>query len=207
MVQVNSMSQSQERRGLNGVEVIRSAEKARVLVDPMRREIVRLLAQRAMTENELADTLGLSDPSVGHHLKILTQSGLIRVVRKEVEQHGIVQKFYETKAMAHFVDPQAMPLEVERYFMPVSLERARGIVAALSMVVSEPEQVSSEQLEQFTKVLALAVMDVAPRYVKQWEGDREKLIIRIYRDALNHLMEKPKMLPESIRRLLLEANK
>jgi DNA-binding transcriptional ArsR family regulator len=206
-VHLDATCRSPERRNLNGVEVIKSPEKAKVLVDPMRREIVRLLAQRAMTENELAEALGLSDPSVGHHLKILTQSGLIRVVRKEVEHHGIVQKYYETKALAHFVDPQAMPVEVERYFMPVSLERARGIVAALSVVSGQPEQVSTEDLEQFAGVLALAVVEVAPKYVKHWGGDREELIIRIYRDALTRLRDKPKMLPESVRGLLPEANK
>lgn len=192
---------------MNGVELITDPERAKVLVDPMRREMVRLLAQRAMTENELAEALGLSDPSVGHHLKILAQSGLIRVVRKEVERHGIVQKFYETKALAHFVDPRAMPLEVERYFMPVSLERARGIVAALSIVAGEPEQVSTEELEQFTKILASAIVEAAATYLKRWNGDREELIIRIYRDALTRLLGKPNMLPEKVRRLFLEANK
>jgi DNA-binding transcriptional ArsR family regulator len=191
---------------LNGVEVITDPERAKVLVDPMRREMVRLLAQRAMTENELAEALGLSDPSVGHHLKILAQSGLIRVVRKEAERHGILQKFYETKALAHFIDPRAMPLEVERYFMPVSLERARGIVAALSIITREPEQVSTEELEQFTKILASAIVDAAPKYLKRWKGDREELIIRIYRDALTRLLGKPNMLPEEVRHLLLKAN-
>jgi DNA-binding transcriptional ArsR family regulator len=190
---------------LNGVEVITDPERAKVLVDPMRREMVRLLAQRAMTENELAETLGLSDPSVGHHLKILAQSGFIRVVRKEAEQHGILQKFYETNALAHFIDPRAMPLDVERYFMPVSLERARGIVAALSIITGEPEQVSTEELEQFTKILASAIVDAAPKYLKRWKGDREELIIRIYRDALARLLDKPNMLPEKVRHLLLEA--
>ena len=171
----------------------------------MRREMVRLLAQRAMTENELAEALGLSDPSVGHHLKILAQSGFIRVVRKEAERHGILQKFYEPKALAHFVDPRAMPLEVERYFMPVSLERARGIVAALSIITGEPGQVSTEELEQFTKILASAIVEAAPKYLKRWEGDREELIIRIYRDALTRLLYTPKMLPERVRHLLLKA--
>jgi DNA-binding transcriptional ArsR family regulator len=190
---------------LNGVEVITDPERAKVLVDPMRREMVRLLAQRAMTENELAEALGLSDPSVSHHLKILAQSGFTRVVRKEVERHGILQKFYETKALAYFVDPRAMPLEVERYFMPVSLERARGIVAALSIITGEPEQISTKELEQFTKILASAIVEAAPKYLKRWKGDREELIIRIYRDALTRLLGKPNMLPEKVRYLLLEA--
>lgn len=205
MLYSSASHESWERSGVRGVELITDPEKAKVLVDPMRREVVRLLAQRAMTENELAEALGLSDPSVGHHLKILGRSGLIRLVRKEVEEHGIVQKFYGTKALAYFVDHRAMPLEVERYFMPVGLEGARGIVAALSVVTGEPEEISTEELEQFAKILASAIVQAAPRYCKPWKGDREELIIRIYRDALTRLLEKPSVLPERVRHLLLKA--
>jgi DNA-binding transcriptional ArsR family regulator len=186
--------------------LITDPEKAKVLVDPMRREMVRLLARRPMTENDLAAALGLSDPSVGHHLKILARSGLIRLARKQVEEHGIVQKFYETKALAYFVDPLAMPLEVERYFMPVSLERARGIVAALGIATGEPGKVSTEELEQFTKILASVIVQAASRYSKRSKGDREELVIRIYRDALTRLLEKPGVLPESVRHLLVKAS-
>jgi hypothetical protein len=98
-----------------------------------------------------------------------------------------------------------MPLEVERYFMPVSLERARGIVAALSIITGEPGQVSTEELEQFTKILASAIVEAAPKYLKRWKGDREELIIRIYRDALARLLDKPNMLPEKVRHILLKA--
>lgn len=190
---------------MKGVEVITDPSKAKILVDPMRREVVRLLAERPMTENELAEALGLSDPSVGHHLKILRQSGIIRLARKEVEEHGIVQKFYETKALAYFVDPRGMPLEVERYFMPVSLERARGIVAAASLVTDNPERVSTDELEDFAKILSSAIVQVAPKYCRRWKGDREELIIRLYRDALTRLLEKPDVLPEKVRRLLLKS--
>ena len=61
-----------------GVEVIANVEAAKLLVDPMRREIIRLLADKAMTENELAETLGLSDPSVGHHDSYIGGAGRSR---------------------------------------------------------------------------------------------------------------------------------
>jgi DNA-binding transcriptional ArsR family regulator len=200
------LSESSERSTLKVVEVITDPDRAKVLVDPMRREIVRLLARCPMTENELGEALAFSDPSVGHHLKILTRSGLIRVARKEVEEHGILQKFYEAKALAYFVDSQAMPLEVERYFMPVSLERTRGMFAALGILAGEPQQISTEELEQFTKILASAIVQAAPKYSKRWKGDREELIIRIYGDALRRLIDNPKMLPERLRHLLLKAD-
>ena len=188
-------------------EVITDPEKAKVLVDPMRREMMRLLAERPMTEKELAITLGLSDPSVGYHLRILKESGLIEIARKEVEEHGIVQKFYQTKVLAYFIDGRVMPLEIERYFMPVSLERARGIIATLKIITGGPEQVSTEQLEKFSKILSSTIVRVVPKYSKNWSGDSEELINMIYRDALIYLLDKPDLLPEKVQDLFINAGK
>jgi DNA-binding transcriptional ArsR family regulator len=190
-----------------GVEVIKDTERAKVLVDPMRREILRLLAERPMTENGLAEALGLSDPSVGHHLKILARSGLVRIARKEVEQHGIVQKFYATNSLVYFIDDHGMPLEIVRYFMPVHLERARAMIAALSALNGEFGEVRAEDLEEFARILNSAIVKVAPRYSKQWKGDSEEVANRIYRDALIHLLEKPDVLPEKLRTLFFRARK
>jgi len=190
-----------------GVEVITDLETARVLVDPMRREVVRLLADRPMTENKLAEALGLSDPSVGHHLKILKQSGLIRIVRKQAEEHGIVQKFYETTAAVYLIDGRGMPLEIERYFMPVRLERALGIVSALSIASKESRQLSTRDVEDFAKALDSAIIDVAHNHSRQRNEDREEIIRKMYRDALMHLLKKPEGLPETIRGLLVPTSK
>jgi DNA-binding transcriptional ArsR family regulator len=185
-----------------GVEVITDAQKAKVLVDPMRREMVRLLSFRPMTESGLAEALGLSDPSVNHHLRILAGAGLIRIARKEVEQHGIVQKFYETRAAIYLVDGQEMPLEIDRYFMPVRLERALGVLSALSLEVKGWLQVSTKEIEDFAKVLDSAVTEVAHKYSKHGGEDREEIITKIYSDALMHVVKKPDGLPQNIRSLL-----
>lgn len=188
-----------------GVDVITDPEKARVLVDPMRREVMRLLVERVRTEHELAQTLGLSEPSVGHHLKILREHGLIRIGREEAEEHGILQKFYETTSHAYFIDSRKMPLEIERYFMAVNLERARGIVAALNMIKRRTEYVSAKEMEEFAKVLGSTIVEVASRYAKRWEGNGEVIISGVYRTALSDLQAKPTLLPGAIRGLLLAS--
>ena len=198
------MERSRQKKS---VEVITAIDKARVLVDPMRREIVRLLSLRPMTESELAEKLGLSDPSVNHHLKIIAGAQLIRLARKEVEQHGIVQKFYETTASIFLVDGRSMPLEIERYFMPVRLERALGVIATLSLAMKEPLRVSTEDVEDFAKALDSAIIETAHNYPRQKNEDRENIIRKIYRDALMRLRRKTGRLPESIRRLLATGTK
>jgi DNA-binding transcriptional ArsR family regulator len=194
-------------RQKKSVEVITTTDKARVLVDPMRREIMRLLSLRPMTESELAEKLGLSDPSVNHHLKIISGAQLIRLARKEVEQHGIVQKFYETTASIFLVDGRSMPLEIERYFMPVRLERALGVIATLSLAMKEPLRVSTEEVEDFAKALDSAIIETAHNYPRQKNEEREDIIRKIYRDALMRLRRSTERLPESIRRLLATGTK
>lgn len=188
-----------------GVELITNPERAKVLVDPMRREVVRLLSERPMTENELAKALGLSDPSVGHHLKILKRSGLIRIARRQVEKHGILQKFYEANALVCFVYGPKIPLEIERYFMPVNLERARGIVAGLSALDPGLGRVSAKELEEFSRILTLTIVQTASRYSKPCKLDREELISEIYRDALTRLLKRPQLLPDTIKGLFSRA--
>jgi DNA-binding transcriptional ArsR family regulator len=201
------MTLERSRQQKKSVEVITATDRARVLVDPMRREIVRLLSLRPMTESELAEKLGLSDPSVNHHLKIIAGAQLIRLARKEVEQHGIVQKFYETTASIFLVDGRSMPLEIERYFMPVRLERALGVIATLSLAMKEPLRVSTEEVEDFAKALDSAIIETAHNYPRQKNEDRENIIRKIYRDALMRLRRKTERLPESIRRLLAAGTK
>lgn len=187
-----------------GVELVTSLAKAKVLVDPMRREVVRLLAERPMTEKELARALGLSDPAVGFHLKILKQSGLIQIFKKEAEEHGIVQKFYEANSLVYLISDSGMPLEIERYFMPLNLERARGVIAALNVKANKPRDISDEELVKFAKVLTSTIVQTASKYQGHRDVDGEKLLAIIYRDALDYLKQKRELLPRNVGILLTQ---
>ena len=178
------------------IEVIIDPGRAAVLVDPMRREIVRLLAESEKTQNELAKLLGLSDPSVGHHLNLLRERGLVKIVRKEAEEHGILQKFYEATAYLFLIDSRKMPREVERYFMPIALERARSIVAVLRVMSNENNVLTAEELEEFAKIVSSTIIDVAKKFTKPWVGTREELLAKIYRNVLDKLISKPDLLPK-----------
>jgi len=49
----------------------------KALADPTRRDILRLLRQRAMTAGELADHFTLSKPTLSGHFAVLREAGLI----------------------------------------------------------------------------------------------------------------------------------
>jgi ArsR family transcriptional regulator len=49
------------------------------LADPMRQDLVQLLARAELNVGEIADKVTLSRPTVSHHLNILRRAGLVRV--------------------------------------------------------------------------------------------------------------------------------
>jgi DNA-binding transcriptional ArsR family regulator len=185
------------------VKVITDPKVAMILVDPMRREIVRLLAEGEKTENELAELLGLSNPSVGHHLKVLRESGLIRVVRKEAEEHGILQKFYESNATVYLVDSHNMQQEIDRYFMPIDLDRVRGVITAASFLLRrEGTKLSEKDVEEFAKLFASAIVRSTTKFSKRWNGSREELLAALYRSAMSYVLANQDQLSEDVRKLL-----
>ena len=71
--------------GITGEQAVATAELFRALADPARVRIVNLLAtsREPVCACELYEPLGLSQPTVSHHLKKLTDAGLL-----EREQRG-----------------------------------------------------------------------------------------------------------------------
>src|ERR687889_1427782 len=49
-----------------------------VLAEPTRRRILALLLERARPVGELVDALGVSQPGVSKHLRVLREGGLVR---------------------------------------------------------------------------------------------------------------------------------
>lgn len=50
-----------------------------VLAEPTRRRILDLLCQGELSVNDLVDRLGLAQPSVSKHLRVLRDAGLVQV--------------------------------------------------------------------------------------------------------------------------------
>ena len=49
-----------------------------VLADPTRRRVLDLLREREQTVGELVDALGLNQPAVSQHLRVLRDAGLVQ---------------------------------------------------------------------------------------------------------------------------------
>jgi DNA-binding transcriptional ArsR family regulator len=69
----------------------------RALFDDVRTEIVRLLGERAATISELADALGRPKGTIGYHVNVLADVGLIHVVRTK-RVRAVEAKYYGRRA-------------------------------------------------------------------------------------------------------------
>ena len=73
--------------------VVQDPKQLRALADVVRTKIVFLLRERAASITELAEVLESPKGTVGHHVKVLEQAGLIRVVRTR-KVRALTEKYY-----------------------------------------------------------------------------------------------------------------
>lgn len=73
--------------------LVSGPEQLRALADDVRTAIVSLLRERAFSTQQLSGKLDIPKGTVGHHLKVLEQAGLIHVVRTR-QVRAITEKFY-----------------------------------------------------------------------------------------------------------------
>ena len=65
----------------------------RALFEETRQSIISLLSERAATITELAAALGKPKGTVGHHMKVLADAGLVHVVRTQ-QVRALVAKYW-----------------------------------------------------------------------------------------------------------------
>ena len=97
-----------------------TAEQAGLFAEPTRNEIVTLVTERPASIKELAVALGKPKGSVGHHVKVLEDAGLIRVVATR-KVRAITEKFYGRVARTY-----VFPDLDEKGDMPSILSEAIG---------------------------------------------------------------------------------
>ena len=78
------------------------SEQVKALSHPLRNTILGLLHERAATVSELAVALGRPKSTVAHHVKVLRDAGLVRVVRTR-RVRAIDERFYGRTARMFFI--------------------------------------------------------------------------------------------------------
>jgi DNA-binding transcriptional ArsR family regulator len=61
------------------------------IADPIRRNIIQLLAEEALTINAVAEKFDVSRPAISKHLRILNECGIIEINQKGRERYCQIQ--------------------------------------------------------------------------------------------------------------------
>lgn len=72
---------------------ITTPEQFKALGDPFRQKVLRLLVEQAATTNQLAEALGCPTSTMAHHLHVLTEAGLVKVVRTR-QVRAMTERYY-----------------------------------------------------------------------------------------------------------------
>ncbi|MBL8057117.1 MAG: helix-turn-helix transcriptional regulator [Anaerolineales bacterium] len=83
--------------------VIQDLETLKVVADPLRAQVLELLAHEPLTVRQVADRLGLAASKLYYHFGMLEKHGLIRVVSTRLVAN-VQEKLYRTVAIDYDVD-------------------------------------------------------------------------------------------------------
>jgi DNA-binding transcriptional ArsR family regulator len=76
---------------------ISTLQQFKAISEPVRTKILNIVRVQPATAKQLADRLGASPGTIGHHLKVLEEAGLVQVVARRISR-GIVAKYYTRTA-------------------------------------------------------------------------------------------------------------
>jgi DNA-binding transcriptional ArsR family regulator len=189
-------------------EVLRKAvkivESPKILADPVRREILRLLNIRPQTSTQLAERLNLSKSTVGHHIVVLRRTKLIKIKWAKPSIHGILEKYYEPVSLVFIEDYKHIPEELKKYFLSIHMERLRGVMGAFQLVgdMTSAFQTIRKSWEQTVKIpsdfdLLTELGDESLKYMTQigekyeklnTDLDAETLLTKIYSETLRAII-------------------
>ncbi|WP_206673434.1 ArsR/SmtB family transcription factor [Pseudactinotalea terrae] len=128
----------------------------RALFEDTRKEIVSLLLERAATTSELAEVLGKPKGTVGHHLKVLADAGLVHVVRTK-RVRALEAKYYGRTARVFLYQREHEAVgEEERVLAQAAAAIAQmpdGMVSANARYARIPEERAQEWRHRLDQLL------------------------------------------------------
>ncbi len=76
---------------------ITTEQQLKAIGDPLRTRILGIIQNQPATAKQIADRLGYSPGTIGHHLQVLEEAGLAKVVARRLVR-GITAKYYTRTA-------------------------------------------------------------------------------------------------------------
>jgi DNA-binding transcriptional ArsR family regulator len=159
-------------------------KQLRALADHMRARIVLLIRERAASITELAELLGAPKGTVGHHVKVLEQAGLIRVVRTR-KVRALTEKYYGRVAKLFVLkSDESLPDELAGGALTAMMLRQ----TADELLASGPAEdqgallharLAAKDLRRFQRRLHRLVADI--RQAEPPDGELQALAFALFR--------------------------
>src|SRR5262245_57605000 len=73
--------------------VIKTEQQFKAISDSLRSRILGIIQNQPATAKQIADRLGATPGTIGHHLRVLEEAGLAQVVARRMTR-GIVGNYY-----------------------------------------------------------------------------------------------------------------
>jgi len=108
---------------LEDVRIVSSPQELRAMADPLRTTILDLLTERAATVGELAAAVNRPKSTVAHHVAVLVDAQMLKVVRTR-RVRAIDERFYGRTARIFYVGT-------------ISQEQARELTNYLAVAAAE----------------------------------------------------------------------
>lgn len=108
------------------MHVVETPEQLKAFTDPLRNQILSILAERPATNQQIADLLGQPQAKVLYHIRVLLTDELIKLVDTQVKG-GNVEKYYRSIAKLFSLQPGADTFPA---LVNAGLEVVRAEVAA-----------------------------------------------------------------------------
>ncbi len=175
------------------VMMVEDLETLKILADPMRNQILEILAPGKLTINQMAKKLGLSPSKLYYHINLLEKYGLIKEVDSIVKAN-IIEKVYWVSAyeckmdhnLCNFSTPEGQesmmtvmvtPIDSTREDMMRSLEaRATALNQGAKehprdvVIYRELRKMSDQAADEFTKRIK-EVLDDFEDYEEHGESE------------------------------------
>lgn len=74
------------------------------IADPIRRDIIGLVARQSMNLNSIAENFEVSRPAISQHIKVLTECGLV-IVRRQGRERYCEAKLASLAQVADWMEP------------------------------------------------------------------------------------------------------
>jgi DNA-binding transcriptional ArsR family regulator len=150
--------------------VLERPEQIKCFTDALRIRVLRILRERAATNQQIADELGEPHAKVLYHVRFLLDAGLVTMVEQRITG-GNVEKYYRAVARVFELRPVQADVETDVAVINSFLDTLRGDLISSATVYEEAVVHLHQSRGWLTPERATAFNDKLTALIAEYYGD------------------------------------